>query len=95
MPGQSMWMELSLDINPASAKAHSTCALHPVSTGQSILAHPLAEIVDGALEPFTEFSSWLPRQFLTKLVRVNHAPYLFTNFSWPMNFLACRIRVRD
>ena len=72
-----------------------TCSHPSAWTAQSILIHALAEIVDGALQPFTEFGFGFPRQFLTELARINHATRLFATFGWAMNFLACRIRVGD
>lgn len=87
-------MEPSLDIDQLRQDPRAQ-ALSSARTTQSILPHTLTEIIDGTFEPFTEFGPWLPGQFLTELARINHAPYLFAAFGWPMNFLACRICVRD
>lgn len=88
------WNRPSILTRPTNVRDARVLSTLP-RTAQSILAHALAEIVDGALEPLTEFNSRLPGQFLTELVRINHAPCLFALFGWPMNILACRIRMGD
>lgn len=88
------WNRSSILTSPPQEPMHTGSTPLP-RTAQSTLAHALTEIVDGALEPFAEFCFWLPGQFLTELARINHAPHLFAIFGWPMDFLACRIRVGD
>jgi hypothetical protein len=56
MPGPSWWMEQFLAISPPPPRVIVYLFL-PLYIAESILPYPLAKVVDGSLEPFSELGS--------------------------------------